>query len=260
MGAGWWVNKGLEVSSGKEVAPVPLASSPLATAGVASLPEDSPSEGVAERHRSGLPAEGAPSAGLEAHSKIPRRAHQYHRELVRQARLVWGLDAPVARFAAQIHQESAWRPNAESPYAQGLAQFTPETAEWISGIYGELAEAAPFSPRWALAALVRYDHWLLKRVSERSDGKGPLPACDRWAMTMSAYNGGLGWVKRDRKLAAEAGADSNRWWGEVEHHTGRADWAAKENREYPRRILRRWEPIYAAANWGGRPVCQGEPT
>lgn len=31
---------------------------------------------------------------------------QYRRDLTRSARLVWGLDAPVATMAAQIHQES----------------------------------------------------------------------------------------------------------------------------------------------------------
>lgn len=31
---------------------------------------------------------------------------QYRRDLTRSARLVWGLDAPVATVAAQIHQES----------------------------------------------------------------------------------------------------------------------------------------------------------
>ncbi|WZB64465.1 lytic transglycosylase domain-containing protein [Achromobacter xylosoxidans] len=49
------------------------------------------------------------------------------------------MDAPVSTFAAQIHQESAWRPGAVSAVgAQGMAQFMPATSSWIAGL----------SPRW----------------------------------------------------------------------------------------------------------------
>ena len=34
---------------------------------------------------------------------IPARAGQYRAVLIREARAVWGLDAPTATFAAQIH-------------------------------------------------------------------------------------------------------------------------------------------------------------
>lgn len=65
---------------------------------------------------------------------IPVEARQYQRELTRNARAVWGLNAPVSTFAAQIHQESQWNARARSPVgAQGLAQFMPATASWIAG-------------------------------------------------------------------------------------------------------------------------------
>ena len=63
------------------------------------------------------------------------RANAYKRELIREARAAMGLDAPVAMLAAQIHQESLWRPNAQSKYANGLTQFTPETEAWIKGVF-----------------------------------------------------------------------------------------------------------------------------
>lgn len=175
---------------------------------------------------------------------IPHAAAKYRQDLTRNARLVWGIDAPVATFAAQIHQESGWRHDARSKFAGGLAQFTPDTADWIGGAFPDLADRQPFNPAWALRALVRYDLWLWERMPAAA-------SCDRMAFSLAAYNGGAGWISRDRKAARQAGADPDRWWGAVERFNGgRADWAFRENRDYPRRILQRWEPMYAAAGWG----------
>lgn len=83
-----------------------------------------------------------------ATDRIPTAAEQYRRTLVRSAHAEWGLSAPIATFAAQVHQESRWRADARSPVgAQGLAQFMPGTAEWIAACalfaraFNELAEA-----------------------------------------------------------------------------------------------------------------------
>lgn len=178
---------------------------------------------------------------------VPQAAKHYQRDLTRQARAVWGMDAPVAAFAAQIHQESRWRTDARSPVgAQGIAQFMPATATWISGAY-RWGEAQPYNPGWALRALVTYDRHLWERV-QASD------ACSRMAMALSAYNGGLGWVYRDQKLAAQHGADRARWFGQVERfNAGRSAANFAENRGYPRVILTRWQPIYAG--WGGGVQC-----
>lgn len=186
---------------------------------------------------------------LTADAQVPRAAEQYRRDLVRNARLVWGLDAPIATLAGQVHQESGWRHDARSPYAGGLAQFTPDTADWIGGVFPDLAERQPFNPAWALRALARYDRHLWERAPAGS------PNCERWAFALAGYNGGSGWVARDRKKAAAAGADANRWWNQVElHNSGRAEWAFRENRDYPRKILGKWEPVYIRAGWG-RGVC-----
>lgn len=200
---------------------------------------------------------------------IPHEAVRYQRDLTRNARLVWGLDAPVATFAAQIHQESRWNPAARSPVgAQGLAQFMPATAQWIGGAYPALAnnttreraDAAPgpettgqggpaFNPIWALRALVTYDRHLWDRAGVwESD-------CQRMAAALAGYNGGLGWVLRDRRLALANGADPAVWFGEVDRfNAGRSRAAFAENRGYPRRILLALEPIYGRAGWG-RGVC-----
>lgn len=177
----------------------------------------------------------------------PRASLSYRADLIRSARFVWGLDAPIPSFAAQIHQESGWRPDAQSAFAAGLTQFTPATAEWISGAYpNELGEGQPFNPKWAIRALVRYDRHLWERNVAATD-------CDRMAFVLAAYNGGNGWVNKDRRLTKAKGGDPLRWWGHVEKYSPRATWAYKENRDYPRKILYKWQPIYAG--WGGKRLC-----
>jgi soluble lytic murein transglycosylase-like protein len=189
---------------------------------------------------------------------IPRDAQQHQRELTRNARLVWGIDAPVSTFAAQIHTESRWRPGAVSPAgAQGIAQFMPTTTTWIAGLYPRsLGDADPFNPAWSMRALLQYDLWLWNRIAHDD-------SCERMAMVMAAYNGGLGWVQRDVRLARVAanksasgkGPDSAdndlKWFDGVERfNSGRSTAAFAENRAYPRLILKVREPIYEAAGWG----------
>jgi len=179
---------------------------------------------------------------------VPLEAHRYQRDLIREARFTWGMAAPIAAFAAQVHQESGWRPGARSRYAAGLAQFTPDTAQWIAGLDPELAANQPLDPRWALRALVRYDRRLWERVTG-ADG------CERMAKTLAAYNGGPGHITREERAAHAAGADPARWFGHVERHCLRARWACAENRAYPRRILTGLQPLYLS--WGPGVDCNG---
>jgi soluble lytic murein transglycosylase-like protein len=178
---------------------------------------------------------------------MPTDAAQYKRTLIREAHIAWGLNAPVATFAGQIHQESHWRTNAVSAVgAQGLAQFMPATASWISGAY-KWGEPQANNPTWAIRALVNYDKWLSDRIKARDD-------CNRMAMTLSAYNGGLGWVIKDQQLASAKGADSQVWFNQVEKfNAGRTQASIAENRAYPRNILYRWQPLYTG--WGMGVAC-----
>lgn len=180
---------------------------------------------------------------------IPRDAYKYQRMLTGQARQVWGIDAPIATFAAQIHQESYWRPNAKSPYAAGLTQFTPDTAKWMGEIFPELRNPDVFNPAWAVAALVRYDRWLWERVGSPSN-------CDRMAFALAGYNGGLGWINRERNASPSREVNPSLWFGQVENVCLRAGWACKENRDYPRRILLLLEPWYET--WGPRSCGEKE--
>lgn len=183
-----------------------------------------------------------------AMAQIPRGAYTYQRALIANVHAVWGLNGPVATMAAQVHQESGWNPDAKSPFAGGLAQFTPDTADWISQKYAtELGTNQPYNPVWALRALARYDKYLYDTMSFAETD------CDRWAFTLSAYNGGAGWITRDRILTTQNGLNSRRWWNNVEQHTKRAAWAKKENRDYPHRILLLIQPRYTS--WGITVEC-----
>lgn len=182
---------------------------------------------------------------------IPSQAKKYHRLLVRSAHVSpWGLDAPLADFAGQVHAESMWRSDAKSWVgAAGLAQFMPGTATWFSKLRG-LGDAEPYNPAWSLRALAEYDYWLFTRVQAHD-------VCHQMAFTLSAYNGGLGWVNRDKKKAAAAGLDPLDYWHDVSTvNAGRKESAIRENRAYPDKILHRFAPLYVDAGWG-ESLCRG---
>ena len=185
------------------------------------------------------------TAAKAADIAIPRAALPHKAALVRAAHAELGLSAPVALLAAQIHTVSLWRENAVSPVgARGLAQFMPATARWLPTVAPHTGEPSPFNPGWSLRALCAYDAYLLRQIRMTA---GPR---DRWAFTLSAYNGGLGWVRRDRALAASTGRDPARYWGSVEHvNAGRKPSAFRENRDYPRRIFAA-QDVYEQAGWG----------
>lgn len=180
-------------------------------------------------------------------AEAPAEATRYRAMLTREARMVWGLNAPIATFAAQIHQESRWNPQARSPVgAQGLAQFMPGTSTWISGIYPSLADKAPANPTWAIRAMVIYDADLFTKVRKADND------CERIAFALSAYNGGLGWVHKRQALSPQPGRC-------IDHtcriNPGIRPAAQAENEGYPRLILLRHQDLYA--QWGPR-MCHDQ--
>lgn len=179
---------------------------------------------------------------------IPRVALKYRADLVRSARLAFGLDAPVAVMAAQVHQESGWRPDARSPYAHGLAQFTPATADWIGGLDPLLSGADTGNPVWALRALARYDRWLYDRIPAASNAEGE---CDRWWAVLRGYNGGLGHWRNEARLAAPARdrVSVDAQCGRASRHVSHC----RENLAYPRLILLKHQPRYL--RWGPGVAC-----
>jgi len=173
-------------------------------------------------------------------AQIPEQAKRYHRDLLREAKAVWGINAPIALFAGQIHQESRWREDARSRAgAVGLGQFMPATAKWISGAYPEELGLYDYeNPRWALRALVRYDRHLWERVRTYASD------CDRFLFALSDYNGGSGWRMKRQRLSMSPGDFAPT----SVINPGIRPANQKENQEYPLRIVYRWQPLYAS--WG----------
>lgn len=176
-----------------------------------------------------------------ANAQVPPGAGAYRQELLRSAHSQWGLDAPVAALAAQVHQESGWNPRAVSAVgAAGMAQFMPATASWWCAL-NQLTpqQCQPQNPTWALRSLVGYDKWLWDRAPARYSTR------DRLWVTLRGYNGGLGHWQAEARMAANGTREA------VDAACGRARRApvhCKENLGYPQRILVQLQPRYAA--WG----------
>jgi soluble lytic murein transglycosylase-like protein len=176
--------------------------------------------------------------------RIPDLAYRLKRQVRAEVNYHWGMDQPATIFYAQIHQESEWKPTAKSPYASGLAQFTPGTAEWISKLYpADLGSNNPLDIGWAIRACIMYDKMLYDKFASI------ISPDTKWRFTLSSYNGGYGYVLKDQKLAASQGRDISKWGCNVEHYSTRSRSAFKENRDYLTKILDKWYPIYREAGF-----------
>lgn len=179
----------------------------------------------------------------EAVKAEPLAARQYRSALTREAHTQWGLDAPIAVIAGQLEQESGWNPNVCSAVACGLAQFTGPTAKDISRQLGVSADV--FNPAWALRAVVAYDQNLYRATEAIDD-------CNHWAFTLSAYNGGLGNLRRDISRVSDLDRQKV-WFGSVGLGSARNATAFAENRAYVLRILGTRQ--FAYATWGETVPC-----
>lgn len=152
--------------------------------------------------------------------------------------------------AAQMYQESRFRPDAESlAGARGLMQIVPRTAEQLG--FHDLDD-----PEASIHAGIKYLDWL----RERFDAE--LPVADRTWFALASYNAGHGHVYDARRLAAEKGWDPNRWFDNVEQamrllskgkyaEKARHGWVrGGETAHYVRSIKQRFE-AYVMATDGG---------
>lgn len=216
-----------------------LAGLLLSAPGCAAQPQAAPQRAV--------PGPGAPTAAA-APAGVPPAAIVYRGAILRAWEHYFDLSEPASIAFAQIHQESRWKTDARSPVgASGLGQFMPATAEWIHGMLPADVRAdcparsgCPTDPGWAIAALARFDYLLFREQAWAT------PWTDHWAAALAAYNGGSGWLAKERKAAAARGIPANGWFGKVELVCIRSAAACRENREYPVVILNRWRPIYRA--------------
>lgn len=183
---------------------------------------------------------------------VPPLARKYVRSVIRETHFYWGLGGPLDIFMGQIHQESRWRSNAQSIYAAGLTQFTPDTAKDIQRLLPHDTQAkcsvkdCRFDPEWAIRALVVYDKQLYDHYSYTSQNDFPD---QRFAFALAGYNGGAGWIDRERRYCVQDSCEPDIYFNEVEWACGksnphRSQQACTENRHYPDVILHSWAPMY----------------
>ena len=197
---------------------------------------------------------GAALFSAAAHGAVPEACRKYEREITRQAHNTFGIvDAPIAMLGAQMQQESSCNPKAKSPFASGLTQFTPGTAADLAARYPtQLGAADPLNEQWAIAAQALYMRDLMAATPGAT-------ACDTMAFGLSGYNGGAGWLARDRAVCARTSpCDADRWFDNVANTPDkrRAPQYIAENRGYPQRILLVLMPDYVRADYpGGSLFC-----
>ena len=178
-------------------------------------------------------------------AEISPMALRLRAELIRTGHAVWGLDAPTATFAAQIQQESSWRPGITAPDdGRGLAQFMDGTAAWLVQRYPALGKADPYNPAWSMRALVTFDRHLFKQVRGADE-------CQRMAAALKGYNAGAGYVLRAQARSRQPGV----WFGATEFiNAGQSAKHFEYSRLYPHKIIRQHQPRFVAAGFG-RGVC-----
>ena len=141
----------------------------------------------------------------------------------------------------QMEQESAFRPEARSRYAGGLMQFTPPTqGDWYPRTRPSCKDVDILDPTCSIRAGIRYDKWHYKRFSYADT------FVDRWGFSLAAYNGGAGWVDRERlRCKLVIGCDADKYFDHVQSQCGksaskrRSAASCRENTRYPERILGR---------------------
>jgi len=153
---------------------------------------------------------------------------------------VWGVNAPIAALAAQIHQESYWKPAAVSRTgALTMAQFMPATADWLEGKHKSLATLARASSAWAFYAQSLYMRELHDRVPVATD------RCEKYCYALLSYVGGERWMRARQKLSSSPQlcmGVTNRINPGIKASNQR------EAQHYPERILGELEPLYMT--WG----------
>ncbi len=164
-------------------------------------------------------------------------ADQYRTTITREAQMRFGIPAPAPVIAAQIQQESGWNPYARSRTgASGLMQFMPATSAWAETV-NHWGSVDPTNPQWAIRAGVWLNRFNYDRIKAASE-------CDRWHFTLSAYNGGLGYVyKRQRISPAPAS-----WAATGNLNPGILPSNQVENQTYSPRILLHHQPQFKS--WG----------
>lgn len=198
---------------------------------------------------------------------LPKLASVYIPILLAQVLALWPTMLSPSIIAAQIEQETCislkhtkcWNPQAElktdREYGFGLGQLTvtPKFDNFKAARTWDKSLASwqwndRYDPTMQLRALIAYDRNLYASIQNAQTEQ------DRWAFTLSAYNGGKGGLDKDRLICRNTpGCNPNVWFDNVELHSFRAKTAVKGygqsfydiNRGYVKNILFVRRPRYA---------------
>ena len=171
----------------------------------------------------------AASAGAQG---WPKAANQYRKLWTSEFRKAGLHPRYETWLLGQITQESRWDPNAVSPVgATGLAQFMGATQRLMERAYGDDLRGlgGPREPQWAIRAyllLMKENVLAFRRAPDR---------LTRYYFGAAAYNGGPGYLRRERDAAGGS------WdWETVRAFCRefRSDASCVENVEYPDHALR----------------------
>jgi hypothetical protein len=192
-------------------------------------------------------------------SAMPEGALRYAPVLAEKQKEVWPEAPEPWTIAGQIEAESCitlwhlkcWNPRVElktyREYGFGLGQIT---VTYRFNKFEELRTAHDSLQNWTwenrfdagyqLLAIVEMDRGLYNRVQRLTD--------DPWAFTLSAYNGGLASLLRDRTQCLHTeGCNPRQWFGHVERTSLKSKVPQKAyggrswfeiNRNYVRGVLR----------------------
>jgi len=181
---------------------------------------------------------------LNTYAKCPPNANQYIPLIKRELSRYWKDLCPKELIPAQIEKESGWKVRAERKvgreYGFGLSQITI-----VKGRFNNFLEAKRrwkkelkdwtwnnrFEPKFHIRFMILYDKALYSKMTFAEDN------FQRLAFTLSAYNGGIGWLLADRRLAKEKGYNPNVWFCNVEMVSKRSKSSFRINRYYVRSIL-----------------------
>lgn len=185
--------------------------------------------------------------GVHPNAQAADLCQQYRSLLTREAQAVYGPDAPVPMFAAQMRQESSCRADVTAwDNGRGAWQFMDGTSAQAVKLFPEIGPAAPYDIRWAIRAGLRYDGWIYKRLKGRD-------TCNRWAAALKGFNAGPGYPMQAQAKSPQP----EQWFGVTEFVTTRQNAENFEySRTYPHKILFHHQPIYAS--WG-IVTCPGGP-
>lgn len=163
---------------------------------------------------------------------LPPGAVQYLPVLIREINSQWsGIPYPSV-LAAQIEQESRWKPGATArnpknndELGAGLGQFTKTTKfdaltelkDKYPSLFKYWSWSDPYNVEYQLRAVVIKNRDNYRSIDWAKDD------CNRMAMMDAAHNQGLGGVRFRRRLCANTpGCNPAVWWGNMELTSGQS--------------------------------------